>query len=332
MSNRFHETNDKIGEAKYFLNKIKELEKDGDDNEFDYNLNAFLHSWASIFDLMLEDYQRFYQLRISMLEDLSIHSFRENAQGNEIALDFIETYNQTYVEFFGHKNPRRILDLLDEPMRLEEFLVFLLRKINWSELGYHDCYIALYNVIQEILGWGLSYHRLIMNPTIMSRQNEGFDVRFIREFFRQNDFPGLEMNLSDIFEQEFLRQRVAIRQEQRLSFDPPSFEAIREEINRLTVQVPIYTIAGLLKKKRHTKTHRRGTESMGTIQHFQGDELLDKSRLLNFLREDYVNEVQGMVFGHFNTPLDTIETCEDMFKRANRFVEEITEQFPIVDD
>jgi len=30
MSSRFHETDDKIGEAEYFLNKIKELEKDGD--------------------------------------------------------------------------------------------------------------------------------------------------------------------------------------------------------------------------------------------------------------------------------------------------------------
>ena len=65
MKRELTETQHTINEAEYFLKKIQELERYGDDDEFEYNFHAFLHSWASIFDIILEDYQRSFGLRIS---------------------------------------------------------------------------------------------------------------------------------------------------------------------------------------------------------------------------------------------------------------------------
>jgi len=325
------ETEGKIGEAEYFLKKVQELEKHGDNKEFEYNLNAFLHSWASIFDIMLEDYQRFYGLKISILDDLNIHTFKDRSEGNENALEFIYTYDKKMLEFFGYRNHKRVLKLLESPIRVDEFVAFLLSQMDWDnpQYGYHDCYIALYNVIQDILGWNLDYHKLIMQPAVMSRQKLGFDRGFVQELFSHGNFEGLNMNLDQVFEQDFLRQKVKQKQERRFSHDQEHLQEILKSINELTVQTPIFTIAGLIKKKRHSKTHRKGSELMSTIETFQGDKLISKSRLMNFLKEDYASEEQGMIFGHFNTPLYTVETCEQMLEKAKEFVNLFSKKFPI---
>lgn len=252
---KLNETQDKIDEAEYFLKKIQELAKSGDDNEFEYNFNAFLHSWASIFDLMLEDYQRFYGLKISMLDDLNIGTFRNHATGNDNALTFIKEYAQSKIEFFGHKKHEKVLELLDSPMRVDEFIVFLLQRIDWNytRFGFHDCYIALYNVIQDILGWNIDYHGLIMQLAIMSRQRLGFDREFVNELFSQGNFEGLNMNLDEIFQQDFLRQQVLRKQESRFVVTDERWVEIQEQIHQLDVKTPIFTIAGSLKKKRLQK-------------------------------------------------------------------------------
>ena len=87
MKRELTETQHTINEAEYFLKKIQELERYGDDDEFDYNFHAFLHSWASIFDIILEDYQRAFGLKISMLEDLSSKIFEKKAKDSNSALE-----------------------------------------------------------------------------------------------------------------------------------------------------------------------------------------------------------------------------------------------------
>ena len=331
MKKELTETRHTINEAEYFLKKIQELERYGDDDEFDYNFNAFLHSWASIFDIMLEDYQRAFGLKISMLDDLNPEVFRQKAECNERALDFVEEYNNEMIIFFGHKKYKKVLNLLESPMRFDEFITFLLNQIDWKnfEYGYHDCYIALYNVIQDILGWDLNYHQLIMKPIILSRQKLGFDISFIKGILQENNFEGGNMNLDEIFEQSFLRQQVTKKQEKRYSVDKERFEEIKESIQNITIKTPIYTIAGLMKKKRHSRTHRKGKESMMTLQHFEGEKLTDKTRNINFLRESYVNEEQGMIFSHFNTPIGAIDTCEQMLDKAKEFVQKFIDNYPI---
>ena len=84
-----------------------------------------------------------------------------------------------------------------------------------------------------------------------------------------------------------------------------------------------------MKKKRHSRTHMKGKEMMMTLQHFVGEELIDKTRNLNFLRENYVNEEQGMIFGHFNTPIGAIDTCEQMLDKAKQFVQKFVSKYPI---
>lgn len=321
------ETNEKIKEAEYFLKKIKDLEKNGDDDEFGYNLNAFLHAWASIFDIILEDYQRAYNLDILMSDDLSIKSFEQHAQTNNEALNFIRFYDKLQLEFFGHRDHKKILTLLPSVNRVDDFILFLLNRINWNEFGYHDCYIALYNVLQDILEWNMDYHNLIMNPLIIQRRQLGFDMDFITMFGSTLQLNGFTMNLDDLFEHNFLRQQMIRRQNQFTTAENQA-EPI-ELTSNSRIRVQIFTIAGLIKKKRHVKTHRNSSELLQTIERFEGDKILYKSRYMNFIRENYLGEEQGMAFGHFTTPLETVETCEQMFDRAQKFVEEIQRRFPI---
>ena len=329
MKRELTETQHTINEAEYFLKKIQELERYGDDNEFDYNFHAFLHSWASIFDIILEDYQRSFSLKISMLENLNSTIFKEKAKDNDSALEFIEQYNNEIILFFGHPNHKKVLEL-SVPIRFDEFITFLLNQINWKnfEYGYHNCHIALYNVIQDILGWKLDYHHLVRTPVILSRQKLGFDVNFIKEILQENNFERGDMNLDEIFEQSFLRQQIIKKQEKRYVGEK-HIEELKESIKNIKIQTPIYTIAGLMKKKRHSRTHRKGKESMMTIQHYVGEKVTDKTRNLNFLSENYVNEEQGMVFGHFNTPIGVIDTCEQMLDKAKQFVQKFSNKYPI---
>ncbi|WP_299290175.1 hypothetical protein [Nitrosopumilus sp.] len=329
MKRELTETQHTIKEAEYFLNKIKELERYGDDDEFDYNFHAFLHSWVSIFDVILEDYQRAFGLKISIIDNLSIETFREKTNGDNRSLEFISEYDKQMIEFFGHQNHKKILELLMSPMRFDEYIVFLLNQKDWNNLeyGFHDCYIALYNVIQDILRWDLDYHQLILSPVILQRQKFGFDLKFIQNILSENNFEGGSMYLEEIFEQSFLQQQVIVKQQKRY-VGTKSIEELSEVVKNIRIKTPIYTIAGLMKKKRNSRTHRKGKESMMTIQHFEGEELTDKSRNLSFLRENYVNEAQGMIFGHFNTPIGTIDTCEQMLEKAKKFVNDFSQEFP----
>jgi len=330
MKRELKETQYTINEAEYFLKKIQELELHGDDDEFDYNFHAFLHSWASIFNIILEDYQRAFGLKISMLDNLNSEIFEKKAKDIGKALEFIEEYNTEIIVFFGHPNYNKILKLLESPICFDDFITFLLNHIDWNdfEYGYHDCYIALYNVIQDILGWELNYHQLIMAPRILTKHRLGFNINFIREMLQENNFKGWDMNLDEIFEQSFLQQQVIKKQEKRY-IEKKSIEELKKSIKNIKIQTPIYTIAGLMKKKRHSRTHRKGKEMMMTLQHFVGEELTDKTRNLNFLRENYVNEEQGMIFGHFNTPIGAIDTCEQMLDKAKQFVQKFVSKYPI---
>lgn len=68
---------EKIEEAKYFLDKIKNAVQRKD---FTPNLSAFLCATRSIPDYLLEDYNIKYGLRISLKDELYIPKFEKVAR------------------------------------------------------------------------------------------------------------------------------------------------------------------------------------------------------------------------------------------------------------
>jgi len=334
-STRLDNTDEKIKEAEYFLKKVEYLESDGEDNEFQYMFNSFLHSWSSIFDVVLEDYQRSFGLKISVLDDLSIKEFKEHAtnENNELACKFIEHYEQKYLLLFGHWNHNKIFKLVEPNRSFAHFLAFLLNRTSWEQpsweqlgYGYDDCYTALYSVVQDICGWNIQFYKWKMMPAMMSMAKSGFDEDFILQACNQMNLRFANLTLNQIFEQDFLRERVLEKQSNRYVGD--HWNEIQEKIRKIEVRTPVYTIAGLMRRKRNLITHRRGgSELLGTLTTEVDGEFQKKTRMLNFLRENYVSEEQGMLFGHFNTPAYTIEICKSVFDKTKEFVEEIKKTF-----
>jgi hypothetical protein len=85
----------KIVEAKYFLDKIKDATERRD---FIPNLSAFLCSTKSIPDYLLEDYNLKYGLKVSLDEKLNKKIFEKVARErkNSNAMAFIKGYNNNF--------------------------------------------------------------------------------------------------------------------------------------------------------------------------------------------------------------------------------------------
>jgi len=86
---------EKIEEAKYFLDKIK---KAPEREDFIPNLSAFLCSIRSIPDYLLEDYNVKYGLKISLDKPLNKDIFEEVARkrSNPNAIAYIKGYNNKF--------------------------------------------------------------------------------------------------------------------------------------------------------------------------------------------------------------------------------------------
>jgi hypothetical protein len=83
---------EKIGDAKYFLDKIKNATERKD---FIPNLSAYLCSTRSILDYLLEDYNVKYGLKVTLDERLDKKIFEKVAmtRKNSNAMAFIKGYN-----------------------------------------------------------------------------------------------------------------------------------------------------------------------------------------------------------------------------------------------
>ena len=112
---------DKLGEAKYFLEKLKS----STNSELGYNLSAFIQAWRSVFDVLLYDYAEQYLLYSEERKiKTSKNSFREIAivmenYGKDIPKKFIDWYQEKESElskeqfwnlriFFVHRGGSKI--------------------------------------------------------------------------------------------------------------------------------------------------------------------------------------------------------------------------------
>lgn len=86
------ETRRKLGEAKFFLERLHESEDNYD--IFSYYLSAFLSAWRSVVDIMLYDVVEHY-FGLSRDEKIFRRDFKHLAQilGNKEALQFIYWFN-----------------------------------------------------------------------------------------------------------------------------------------------------------------------------------------------------------------------------------------------
>jgi hypothetical protein len=88
---------EKLEEARYFLQKLEETPQDNAHNrEFMYVLSAFLTSWRSVTDLILYDYAEKFGLGFSREDDLSLHDFELAARvtNNLQAQQFLTWFKQ----------------------------------------------------------------------------------------------------------------------------------------------------------------------------------------------------------------------------------------------
>jgi hypothetical protein len=87
----------KLEEAEYFLTKMREIRPDQE--EFSFNLSAFLSSARSVPDYLLEDYNVKYSLQIPLTDELYPRTFEEKAKqaGNQTAISFIKWWGQKKV-------------------------------------------------------------------------------------------------------------------------------------------------------------------------------------------------------------------------------------------
>ena len=112
---------DKLAEAKYFLEKLKS----SINSELGYNLSAFIQAWRSVFDVLLYDYaEQYFGYSEERKFKTTKNSFREIAivldiQGNDKPKKFIEWYQKKEAElskerfwtlriFFVHRGGKSI--------------------------------------------------------------------------------------------------------------------------------------------------------------------------------------------------------------------------------
>jgi hypothetical protein len=99
---------EKIEEAKYFLDKIK---KATERKDFIPNLSAYLSATRSIPDYLLEDYNVKYGLKISLDKRLNKDIFEEVARrrNNPNAIAFIKGYNNNFKKLTRDKIAKLLL-------------------------------------------------------------------------------------------------------------------------------------------------------------------------------------------------------------------------------
>jgi len=66
------DTRDKLEEAQYFLNSLRDEE---DPNRFNYNLSAFLGAWRSVLDIMLYDLAEVWTLGLTREDRITDNEF-----------------------------------------------------------------------------------------------------------------------------------------------------------------------------------------------------------------------------------------------------------------
>jgi hypothetical protein len=99
---------EKIEEAKYFLDKI---EKATERKDFIPNLSAYLSATRSIPDYLLQDYNVKYGLKISLDKRLNKDIFEEVARrrNNPNAIAFIKSYNNNFKKLTRDKIAKLLL-------------------------------------------------------------------------------------------------------------------------------------------------------------------------------------------------------------------------------
>lgn len=79
----------KLDEARYFLDKLKTLDKGSDD--FMFNLSAFLTAWRSVIDVMLYDYmEKYFGFAREERFDGRDFEIAARASGNQDAIQFCD--------------------------------------------------------------------------------------------------------------------------------------------------------------------------------------------------------------------------------------------------
>jgi len=88
------QTRNKLEEAKYFLDNLPTVRENS--NGFRCNLSAFLNAWRSLLDVMLYDFDEFYNLGFTREVEMNDKEFHAVAKalGNEEALGFIRWWRQ----------------------------------------------------------------------------------------------------------------------------------------------------------------------------------------------------------------------------------------------
>lgn len=84
---------DKIKSSEYILEKMK---KQGFDKNFGFELSSFLSSTGSVFYHLLYDFVKVFSLSLKKKDRLNPKKFRDLAEGNEKALEFIEWYDKEF--------------------------------------------------------------------------------------------------------------------------------------------------------------------------------------------------------------------------------------------
>jgi hypothetical protein len=88
------QTRNKLEESKYFLDILPTVGEDP--NGFRCNLSAFLNAWRSLLDVMLYDFDEFYNLGFTREVEMNDKEFYAvaKASGNEEAVRFIRWWRQ----------------------------------------------------------------------------------------------------------------------------------------------------------------------------------------------------------------------------------------------
>jgi hypothetical protein len=96
-------TRKRLEETRYFCVRLSEAKND---DEFHFNLSAFLNAWRSILDVMLYDFTEYYSLGFSREDELNYKEFKAVATAlkNTQALKFIKWLGQKQGGL-THNNP-----------------------------------------------------------------------------------------------------------------------------------------------------------------------------------------------------------------------------------
>jgi hypothetical protein len=162
---------EKIEEARYFLDKIK---KATERKDFIPNLSAYLSATRSIPDYLLEDYKVKYGLKISLDKTLNKDIFEEVARkrNNPNAIAFIKGYNNNF-----------------KKLKRDKIAKLLLTKRN---IRVHRTDLPLQKNVNESIMENVDKHSTISNTTVkwlFDDCKEADVIGVCKEFLRlMNDF------------------------------------------------------------------------------------------------------------------------------------------------